>query len=514
MNCLRVSWILLFCVLASLASIAAEKLPNVVIIYADDMGFGDLGANNPQSKIPTPNLDRLAAEGLRFTDGHSSSGICTPSRFALLTGQHHWRRFHGIVNAFGKTVFTPDDFTLAKMFSAKGYNTACIGKWHLGWDWKAMLKPGIQQETYKDKNGRTQIRRQASDYDWSKPIPDGPCAQGFDYYFGDGTINFPPYCWVENDRVVEAPTVKMDTKLFKSIPEGYWEFRPGPMVEGWDPYQVLPTLADKAVAWIEKQTADQPFFLYFPLPSPHAPIIPNDEYRGKSEAGPYGDFVFESDAMAGRVLQALEKAGLAENTMVVFTADNGPEKYAYERQKKFDHWSSGPSRGLKRDVWEGGHRVPFVIKWPGKTTPGSVSDETVSQVDLAAMFAAVVGYELDAKEAVDSYNLIPVLTGADYAKPLRKATVQNTYDRAFALRQGDWVYIDAKSGEHSESPNWFAEKRGYEKETTPGLLYNLKEDPAQHKNLYAAHPEKVSEMKVLLDRYRSGEGCAPHAADQ
>jgi arylsulfatase A-like enzyme len=475
------------------------------------MGFGDLGVNNPDSKIPTPNLDKLASEGMRFTDGHSSSGICTPSRFALLTGQHHWRRFHGIVGAMGETVFEPDDFTLAKMFKSKGYTTACVGKWHLGWNWNSLLKPGIEQEIYVDDRGRTKTIYKPADYDWTQPVPDGPLAQGFDYYFGDGTINFPPYCWVENDRVVEAPTVMMDTGLFKPIPEGRWEFRPGPMVEGWDPYKVLSTLTDKAVAWIEKQSADQPFFLYFPLPSPHAPIIPNDEYRGTSEAGPYGDFVFETDTMAGRIFQTLEKMGFAENTIVIFTADNGPENYAYERLRKFGHWSAEPLRGLKRDVWEGGHRVPFIIKWPGETVPGSVSDETISQVDLAATLANEIGYELNKNEAIDSYNLLPLLGGKPYEKPLRTATVQNTWESCFALRQEDWLFIDASSGRHNRTPDWFNETRGYSEASTPGLLYNLKDDLAQHNNLYADYPEKVAEMKKLLERYKGGQGCAPHS---
>lgn len=484
------------------ASFAAPGPPNVVILYADDMGFGDLGVNNPHSKIPTPNLDKLASAGMRFTDGHSSSGICTPSRFALLTGQHHWRRFHGIVNAFGESVFKPDDFTLAKMFASQKYDTAAIGKWHLGWNWNAVRKP--------DAPKRKQNHR-PEDYEWSRPIPHGPVAQGFDYYFGDGTINFPPYCWVENDRVLEAPTVMMDTDTFTPIPEGRWEFRGGPMVEGWDPYRVLPTLTDKAVAWIGTRRQDTPFFLYVAFPSPHAPIIPNDEYRGKSEAGPYGDFVFETDAMAGRILRALEQYGFSENTIIIFTADNGPERYAYDRLKHFDHWSSGTLRGLKRDVWEGGHRVPFVVTWPGKIQPGSRSEEIVSQVDIAATLAEVIGYELAPNQAMDSYDLTPVLFQQERSGPIRVATVQNTYKDVFALRQGSWVYIDAASGEHSASPDWFNQERGYKAQDTPGLLYELGTDPAQQTNLFARHPEKVAEMKTLLERYRQGEPCAPHA---
>lgn len=501
---------LLFAWLLVAAGAAWAGRPNVVILYADDMGFGDLGANNPDSKIPTPNLDQLAAEGMRFTDGHSSSGICTPSRFALLTGKHHWRRFHRIVNSFGESVFKPDDFTLAKMFKDKGYETAAIGKWHLGWGWNALKREDAPTVVVQQGSRRRTAYTPAA-FDWNKPIPDGPLAQGFDYYFGDGTINFPPYCFVENDRVVEAPSVMMDTELFKEIPEGNWEFRPGPMVEGWDPYKVLPTLTDKAVEWIGNQKKDEPFFLYFAYPSPHAPIIPNDEYRGTSEAGPYGDFVVESDAMAGRILDALKENGFADNTIVIFTADNGPEKYAYERQKTYDHWSSGELRGLKRDVWEGGHRVPFIIKWPGMVRPGAVAAETVSQVDLTATLAKEIGYELASDEAVDSYDLRPVLLEKKLATPLRVATVQNTFERVFSIRMGDWVYINAKSGEHSKSPDWFNEDRGYGTDATPGLLYNLAKDPAQQKNLYTAYPEKVEKMKAQLERYKAGEGCAPHA---
>jgi arylsulfatase A-like enzyme len=283
------------------------------------------------------------------------------------------------------------------------------------------------------------------------------------------------------------------------------------MVKGWDPFENLPTITEKAVAWLQKQDEKTPFFLYFAFGSPHAPIIPNDKFLGKSGAGPFGDFVFETDAMAGRILQVLEEKDLADNTIVVFSADNGPEKYAFERYKKYGHWSPGKLRGLKRDVWEGGHRVPFIIRWPGKIKAGKVVDETISQVDLAATFANVIGYKLKSDQAIDSYNLVPLLKGKRYKEPLRVATVQNTHDRAFALRQGDWLFIDAKSGTHSKPPKGFEEAMGYTPDTTPGLLYNLKKDLSQHNNLYEQHPEKISAMKALLERYKAGEGCAPHA---
>lgn len=485
-------------IILSGALVSAGAPPNIVVIYADDMGYGDLACQNPDAKLTTPNLDQLAREGMRFTDGHSSSGICSPSRFALLTGQYHWRRQHDIVHAMGPSFFRDGDVTIAMLLKGLGYTTGCIGKWHLGWDFDAILKPDADE--HRIGEGRQQ-RYAAAAYDWSKAIPDGPCGHGFDTYFGDGTINFPPYCWVENDRVVEPPTVEMSLGK-RQTQEGNWEFRPGPMVPGWDPYQVLPTLTKRGVKWIESQTADQPFFLYFALPSPHAPIIPNEEFRGKTAAGGYGDFIFQTDWVAGQLLDALERRGLADNTLVVFTSDNGPEHYAYPRMQKYGHYSAGELRGLKRDVWEGGHRVPFLVRWPGKVEPGSVSHETISQVDLLATIAAAVGIELAANVGVDSYNLLPVLTGQDYPRPLREATVHNTFANVFALRQGDWLYINAKSGEHNRPPKHYLEERGYTPATTPGLLFNLKDDLAQRHNLYAQHPERVAAMQTLLTQYR------------
>ncbi|MBK1789844.1 sulfatase family protein [Persicirhabdus sediminis] len=483
--------------ITAISSAALAQRPNIVLIFADDMGHGDISCQNPNGKIPTPNLDKLASQGMRFTDGHSSSGICTPSRFALLTGQHHWRKFHGIVGSFGESVFEPDDFTIAKMLSESGYNTAAIGKWHLGWNWKS-LETGKNDAPEGAKNAQGPAA-----YDWSKPIPMGPLDQGFDYYFGDGTINFPPYCWIENDKVVEPPTVMMDTDTFKPIPEGRWEFRPGPMLDGWDPYKVLPTLTDKAVEWIGKQTAEKPFFLYFALPSPHAPIIPNDEYVGKSQAGPYGDFVYESDAMAGRIIKAIEDKGFADNTIVIFSADNGPEGYAYDRLKKTNHNSSGELRGLKRDLYEGGHRVPFIISWPGKTKAGSVSNQTISQVDLAATFAAAAGTTIPNDKAIDSHDLTPLLAGED--KPIRKSTVQNTKPKAFALRSGDWLYMNTNSG-FTRRPD--ATKNG-EDYKTKGLLFNLKDDLGQQNNLFDSEPERVERMDKELNEYIDGKRTAP-----
>lgn len=316
-------------------SAGAADRPNIVILYADDLGYGDLACYNAASRIPTPNLDRLAAQGMRFTDAHSSSGICTPSRYALLQGRYHWRKFHGIVNSFDPPVLDAERTTLPELLKTKGYRTACIGKWHLGWDWDAIKRPGATPS--KAKNGEP--GGWAPDaFDWSRPIPGGPLAHGFDFYFGDDVPNFPPYAWIENDRVISPPTVPLRTP--KLTAEGAWEARPGPAVQNWDFWAVMPKLTERAVEWIGKQKSDEPFFLYLPFTSPHAPIVPAADYVGKSQAGGFGDFVHQTDDTIGRVLKALEAGGFADNTLVIFSADNGPEHYAYERVRKFGHRSA------------------------------------------------------------------------------------------------------------------------------------------------------------------------------
>lgn len=466
--------------------------PNIVILYADDMGYGDLGAQNPESKIPTPNLDRLAAQGTRYTDAHSSSGVCTPSRYALLHGRYHWRKFHGIVNSFDQPILDAERTTLPELLKSKGYKTACIGKWHLGWDWNAIKQPGAKPGG--DKKGFA-----PEAFDWSKSIPGGPLSHGFDYYFGDDVPNFPPYAWFENDRVITAPTVPLSTP--KATAEGAWEARPGPAVKDWDFWAVMPRLTEKAVEWIGKQKRDEPFLLYFPFTSPHAPIVPAEDFVGKSKAGGFGDFVSQADDTVGRVLQALKASGFEENTLVIFTADNGPETYAYERVRKFEHRSMGPLRGLKRDIWEGGHRVPCVVRWPGVVPAGKVNDGLLSQIDLYATIASIVGADIPAGSAEDSYSQLAFLQGKSASA--RDTLVHNTNANGYALRRGDWVLIAAKTGAVSKVPPWFDQANGYVENTQPGELYNLREDLAQKKNLYAQQPDKVRELSALLKQVRA-----------
>ncbi len=491
----RLAAALLVLVCAGSVGLCSDRPPNVVILYADDMGYGDLGANNPESKIPTPRLDRLAAEGTRFTDAHSSSGVCTPSRYALLHGRYHWRKFHGIVHAFDQSVLDAERATIAELLRDRGYATAAFGKWHLGWDWETVRRAGAIGPLEKTD------RVFAPDaFDWKRRIPGGPLAHGFDRYAGDDVPNFPPYAWFEDDRIPIAPTIPMTIEGEPA--EGSWECRPGPMQPGWDFHAVMPRCTDAAVAWIGEQSAERPFFLYFPFTSPHAPILPTEAWRGKTKAGGYGDFMAETDAVVGKVLDALERGGFTENTLVIFTSDNGPERYAFERVRATGHRSAGGFRGLKRDLWEGGHRVPMVVRWPGRVPAGRVSDGLLSQVDLFATLAAATGAGIPPGSAEDSLDQLPLLEGKRGSA--RTEIVHNTHADGYALRQGNWVWVDAPSATISKVPEWFIEAEGLV-EDRPGGLYDLATDPGQRRDLQDAHPDRAAAMQRRLDLLRGRE---------
>ncbi len=479
-----------------------NKLPNIIILYADDMGYGDMSCQNPFSKIHTPNLDLLASQGVRFTDGHSTCGVSTPSRYSILTGNYHWRHTNRVCDNFTRSIFSPDELTIADVLKSKGYFTAAVGKWHLGWDWDSVLKPGAKLIEPEDGWGKYYTPDMI---DWTKPIKGGPIDYGFDYYFGNDCPFHPPYAMIENEKVIEVPTEIFDRSSFQAK-EGDHEMRWGPMVKGWDPYKLMPNLTNKVVSLIKKQKKNTPFFIYFGLPTPHSPIIPNDQFDGSSQAGPYGDFIVETDYTVGAVMKALKEAGLDENTIVIFSSDNGPENYAMDRAENFGHNSSGGLRGIKRDIYEGGHRVPFIVKWPDKIEANRVSDEVVSQVDLMATFAALVGYKLPDNMGVDSYNLLPLLTEKESKTPFREATVFNTVKGTYAIRKGDWLYINSNTGSLMRGKKdsiyvKYFDYVSYSKEENPGLLFNIKNDPQQRNNVYRQHPEIVSSMDALLKQY-------------
>lgn len=469
--------------------------PNIVFILADDLGYGDLACQNPDSRIPTPNLDRLAAQGMRFTDAHTPSAVCTPTRYGVLTGRYCWRTSlqRGVLSPWDPPLIEPERLTAGRLLQRYGYHTACIGKWHLGVDWP----------TSDGQPPFSSVER--CNVDFEQPIIGGPTTRGFDYYFGTTVPNYPPYCFVENDRTVGIPTRFAPPDLKLSGRYGPLELRPGPMLEDWDLTRILPALTDRAVSYIEERgirDPGQPFFLYLSLTAPHTPIVPSAEFQGRSGCGLYGDFVMQVDNTVGRVLAALDRTGLADNTLVFFTSDNGPEKFAYARIREEGHFSMGDLRGVKRDLWEGGHRIPFIARWLGRVEPGSVSGEIICLTDLIATISALVGHELGSHAGEDSYSILPALLGEKLDRPIREATVHHSHSGRFAIRRGEWVLIDSPSGDDNGEPDWFRQMRGYVQHDRPGELFNLSRDITERSNLYDEYPDIVSDLKMLLARYR------------
>ncbi len=472
--------------------------PNIVYILADDMGFGDTGCNNPGSRIPTPHLDRLASQGIRFTDAHAPSSVCTPSRYAILTGRYSWRTRlkRGVLWPWDPPLIESERFTVAQLLREQGYHTACIGKWHLGWHWETKdgqpANKGVGYGVW-DAAARYELGK---NIDYTKPLRGGPVDCGFDCYFGEDVPNFPPYTWFEQDRLVSQPTEDKPQEMFG---------HPGAMAPGWRLEAVMPELTRRAVKYIE-ESGDDPFFLYFPLTAPHEPIVPTEDFQGASEAGLYGDFVCEVDWAVGQVMDALERKGIAGDTLLIFTSDNGPENSAYERIREHSHYSMAHLRGLKRDTWEGGHRVPFLARWPGVTQPGVECDGLASLSDLMATCADILGTPLPPGAAEDSVSVLPLLRGDSSGASPRTFAVHHSGSGRFAIRKGDWVFIDAPTGDDNHEPDWFKDERGYTGHDLPGELFNVMDDIAERKNLYAELPEVVKELSELLSDVKKGAG--------
>ncbi|PZU08289.1 MAG: hypothetical protein DI605_13540 [Sphingomonas sp.] len=458
------------------------KRPNIIFILADDMGWGDIGAYNPDSAVPTPNLDRLAQGGMRFTDMHSSSAVCTPSRYSILTGRYAWRSRlkHGVLNGYDPSLIEDRRLTVAGMLRKAGYYTAGVGKWHLGL--------GHSEKT-----------------DYSKPLNPAPTDHGFDYYFGiPASLDMPPYLYFENDRAVAQPTD--ETPGAKQKERGvFW--RAGPMMPGFDFAQVVPTLTRKATDIIAARARkpDQPFFLYFPLPSPHTPWVPTEAYKGKSRAGTYGDYAYETDAMVGQVITALEDHGLADDTIVVFTSDNGAD-WNEEDIARYPHRANARWRGRKADVWEAGHRIPFLVKWPGHIQPGSTSAEIASLTDFMATVASILDLPLPDDAAEDSFDLSGVMAGTN-TKPVRTTIVEHSLDGTFVIREGNWKLEMALGSGGFTLPRKL--------EPTPdgpkGQLYDLGSDPGETNNLWDRKPEIVERLSALLRQYQESGRTRPAA---
>ncbi len=470
---------------------AKPSKPNFLVILADDLGYGDVQCYNPQrGKIATPHIDRLAQEGIRFTDAHTSSGVCSPTRYSLLTGRYHWRTRlqSGIVGYLEGALIAPDRLTLADFLQQQGYRTAMIGKWHLGWDWPITA----EQRTLfapepRDIEQVTDAHRQAWAQVYGQPIPGGPLNCGFQEYFGVDVPNWPPYSFIEGDRVTKVPDAFLPESDFTGRRAGIR----GPALTGWSLEAVLPALAERACQFIESATkGEKPFFLYLPLTSPHTPIAPTSEWQGKSGLNNYGDFVMQTDAVVGQVLAALEKSGAAANTLVVFTSDNGCSPVAGIRELRAKgHFPSGPLRGMKADAWEGGHRVPFIVRWPGVAKAGRPCKLLVQQTDLFATFADILGVPLPAGAAEDSVSLLPILRGG--RESAREYSVSYSSLGLPALRKGTWKIIFGRgSGGHSKAAADLA----------PGQLYDLATDLGETKNLWNEKPDLVAELTAAMER--------------
>ncbi len=468
--------------------------PNMVIILADDFGVGDIQAHYPNNKIPTPHLDRLAREGRSFTDAHSSSAVCSPTRYGLLTGRYNWRTRlqEWVIAAYEPPLIAEKRPTLPGFLQQHGYDTACIGKWHLGWDW-----PGPQGSRMTEKpNGQAFL-----DWDFTQPIGGGPTHRGFDYYFGVDLPNLPPFTYIENDRVATLPTAKFEPDPSEGVvlPNS---FAGTPAAPDWRMQDILPEITRRAVRYIQDRSKEErPFFLYFALTSPHEPIVPSKDFQGKSGIAPIADFVMETDWSVGQVIAAIDEAGLADDTLIVFTADNGHSHYTgWEQLVAAGHQPSGPYRGHKGDIWEGGHRVPLIVRWPGHVEPGTSSDQLVCVTDLFATCTEIVGARLPADGAEDSLSFLPALRGKTHTHG-RTTLVSHSNFGEFAYREGPWKLVW-----RSSQPN-LEQSRG--KPTVPEL-YRLDSDIGEQDDLSGKHPEVLERMtkdlRALIDRGASRDG--------
>jgi arylsulfatase A-like enzyme len=495
-----------FCLIMASDKIPPDrKRPNVIVILADDMGYGDVSCLAPQAMTRTPHLDAMARQGMTFTDAHAPASVCTPTRYGLLTGRYAWRGTmkKGVSRQYDPPLIEEGRFTAGKLFRESGYATACIGKWHLGWDWP-LAGGGRVGDIMKDPDADVSERLAAERrVDFSMPIANGPTTRGFDHYFGDDVPNYPPYCFIEDDRTVGIPATYKPDSVYG---------HPGLMVAGWRLDAVMPELTRRAMDHIHRMAASKkPFFLYLSLNSPHVPIAPAASFRGRSRAGAYGDFVEQTDQVVGDVMGALRAAGIEDNTLVIFTSDNGsPEQDgtgmagAMGSVKRLGHEPNYPFRGMKTDLWEGGHHVPFFAVWPGMIRAGSRSAATICHTDIIATCAEILGRRPPAGEAEDSYSILPLLREKDPGSYRRPYTIHHSSEGDFAIRQGSWKLITVGHSGGGLVPR--------KQETVDGVavdqqLYDLAADPAEQRNLVLLYPEKAAALRKTLAMAISGR---PH----
>lgn len=480
---MRQMFLLVFSVAVSAeTALTAADRPNIVVILADDFGVGDIRAHYPDNTVASPYLDRFVQQSMSFTDAHSPSAVCSPTRYGLLTGRYAWRTRlqEWVIAAYEPPLIVEDRPTLPGLLQQNGYHTACIGKWHLGWDWPGLQKASMTEEP----NGQKLLR-----WDFTKPIPGGPVHRGFDYFFGVDLPNLPPFTFLENDRVVTQPTAryKFEPSAGVVMPRS---FEGCPMAPDWQFDNILPELTRRVVHHVhDRAQQDEPFFLYFSMTSPHEPVVPSKDFRGKSGIAPIADFLMETDWSAGQVIKAIDDAGIADDTIVIFTGDNGHSHYTgWNELVQAGHLPSGPYRGHKGDVWEGGHRVPLVVRWPNRIAAGSSSDRMVCLTDIFATCAQTVGADLPMDGAEDSISFLPSLLGKTNGVG-RNTVVNHSNHGEFAYRDGSWKLVFKMSGRNPQ------QSRG---QPTVPELYNLKTDVAEEHELSKKHPEIVDRMSTAL----------------
>lgn len=472
--------------------VGKETLPNIILILADDLGYGDIQSYNPRSKITTPHLDRLTAEGMRFTDAHSPSAVCTPTRYGLLTGRYAWRTSlkSGVLWGYSPLLIEEGRLTLASLLKAQGYHTAAIGKWHLGM--------GSEEANYFDApivDGRDT----SFDFGYLRP---GPNEVGFDYFFGiPASLDMRPYIYVENGRPYTPLTGKLveASSMRREGGGGFW--RKGQIAEGFVHEEVLPTLTRKAVNYILEQGQNgnqQPFFLYFPLTAPHTPWLPTEAFQGKSGAGYYGDFVAQVDDVVGQVMAVLSEQDLIENTLLMFTSDNGAHWLSTDIDQ-YEHMANGAWRGQKADIFEGGHRVPFIAKWPSRIPAGTVSALPITHTDLMATIAAIVDVSLVNDAGPDSFSFLPALLGDPKNQRPRPALIHHSLHGYFAVRENEWKLVEGLGSGGFSEPAQVEATKG----TLGVQLYNLENDPAETNNIADKHPQIVAQLKNRLEQIKS-----------
>jgi len=485
--------------------------PNILFILADDLGYGDVGCYNPEAKAPTPNIDRLAKEGMRFTDAHSPSTVCTPTRYSLLTGRMAFRNgMKGVFTGAGGPCLIEDDrLTIAGMLRGQGYATAMFGKWHVGLTFYDKEGKPIT------KNGLEAVER----IDYSQPITGGPIDRGFDHFFGTACCPTTDwlYAYIDGDKIPMPPTGIVNRKPLPKHPYSR-DNRPGMIAPGFDLEEVDMVFLQKSLEFLEehkKKSPDKPFFLFHSAQAVHLPSFAGRAFKGKTKAGPHGDFIFELDYIIGLLMSKLDQLGYGENTLVIFTSDNGPEvRTVIDMRKTHKHDGARPWRGVKRDQWEGGHRVPFIARWPKQIKAGSTSAQTICLTDVMATCAALTGAAIPRNAAEDSYNILPVLLGQAGDKPVREYTLHQTISLALAIRHGSWKYLNHKGSggnNYGREGEWGMKQFALPERApnAPGQLYDLAKDPGETTNLYNEHPEIVKALKAKLDEYKTSGRSAP-----